>query len=72
MSTYESVAHYIEKTGTRKWFIAKQLGISRFQMTALVHPGRYPVSIDDDLARRIADLLNQPVSYVEKLYGKVA
>jgi hypothetical protein len=69
---YDSLADYVEAQGLKKWFVAQLLGVSRFQFAGLLYPGRYPVTVDDALAARIADLLNQPVSYVRKLYPKAA
>ena len=69
---YESLAVYAAATETKKYAIAAHLGVSQFQMAALLYPRRYRVTVDDDLARSIASLLNQPISYVRKLYPKAA
>jgi hypothetical protein len=64
---------YFEATGTKKTFVTKQLGISRFQMAGLLYPDRYPVpEMTPDLAARLSKLLNQSTDYVRRLYLKAA
>lgn len=69
---FRSLQQYVDAIGVRKWWLAKQIGVSRFQMTALLHPGRYAVAISDDTIERIAALLNQSTEYVKRLYSKAA
>jgi plasmid maintenance system antidote protein VapI len=69
---YKDLHEYFRETGTKKTFIAQKLGISRFQMSALLYPDRYPIDITPDLERRIATLLGQPVEYVRKFYERAA
>jgi hypothetical protein len=69
---FASLAEYIERKRAKKYAVAEDLGISRYQMSALLYPGRYSVRVDDNLAVRIARLLNQPVSHVKKLYDRAA
>lgn len=70
--SYASLAEYIERKRAKKYAVADDLGVSRYQMSALLYPGRYSVRVDDDLAARIARLLNKPVSHVRKLYSRAA
>lgn len=69
---FTSLAEYIERKRAKKYAVAEDLGVSRYQMSALLYPGRYSVRVDDHLAARIARLLNQPVSHVRKLYARAA
>jgi plasmid maintenance system antidote protein VapI len=69
---FADLAEYIETHGLKKYAVANVLGVSRYQMSALLYPGRYAVSIDEDLIDRIAQLLNQKPDYVRKLYPKAA
>lgn len=59
-------------SGTKRWMVAKELGVSGFRFTALLYPDRYSVRVDDELAAAIAKLLNQPVSHVRRMYSKAA
>jgi hypothetical protein len=65
---YRDLADYFDRTGTKKGFIAQRLGISRFTMTALLNPERYPVRIDDELVNQLSGLLGQTAAYVRRLY----
>lgn len=69
---YRTLHEYIAQNGVKKVFVRQQLGVSPFRFSALLYPDRYPVNVDKDLARRIATLLNQPVSYVRDLYDRAA
>jgi hypothetical protein len=69
---YESVKNYIEENGFKKGFIAERWGISRFQMTALLHPGRYPVSLSDEQVAAIARDLRQSPAFVRRLLVRAA
>lgn len=70
VTRYRDLAEYVEASGRKKFAIAADLGISRYQMTALLHPTRYGVTVDDDLAFRIAALLNQPIGYVRRMFPR--
>jgi hypothetical protein len=69
---YSDLQGYCDATGIKKGFVAKQLGISRFQLSGLLYPDRYPVVLTDDLVERLAELLNQRTDYVRKLYPRAA
>lgn len=69
---FSSLAEYIDSRRAKKYAVAEELGISRYQMSALLYPGRYSVKVDDELAARIAQLLNQPISHVRRIYTRAA
>lgn len=69
---YASLAEYIAASQLKKFVVAQELGISRYQMSALLYPGRYSVRVDAELIAKIAKLINQPETYVRKLYPVAA
>jgi hypothetical protein len=69
---FASLADYVERTGLKKLHVAKELGISRYQMSALLYPERYGPAVDEVLLDKIAGLLNQPPAYVRRLYPEAA
>jgi len=72
MSKYPDLHVYASKKKLPKWEIAKALGVSRFRLSGLLYPDRYPVKLDDDLVTRIAALLNQTPEYVRRQYQRAA
>lgn len=69
---YSDIHAYCADTGVKKTFVAKRLGVSRFQLSGLLYPERYPVTLTPEIIAGIATLLNQPESYVRKLYQRAA
>lgn len=69
--TYRDLNDYKERTGTTEIELANALGIGRFALRGFFDD-RYPRVLTDERAARIASLLNQPLSYVRKLYAKAA
>lgn len=70
---FESLAEYIRLTGKRKNFVATvELQIDPPRLSELLTPEVYRPRVDDDLADRIAQLLNQKPDYVRKIYPKAA
>lgn len=69
---FASLAEYIDARRAKKYAVAEELGVSRYQMAGLLYPGRYSVRVNDELAARIARLLNQPVSHVRRIYARAA
>ena len=70
---YETLPEYVEKSGKRKGFVAQfELNITPAFFSELLRPDFYQPVVSNELAERIAAVLNQPVSYVRKLYPKEA
>jgi len=69
---YESVIEYVTENGLRKGWLAAQWGISPFQMSALLYPGRYRFSLSDEQWSRVASSLNQTPEYVRRQYQRAA
>lgn len=70
---FRSVGEYIAANeGMKKGWIAKRWKLSRFQMVAVIYPDRYPVALNEEQVALIATDLNQPPSYVRKLYPRRA
>lgn len=69
---YLSVADYKKRTRTKVVTLTSILGMSRFRVTALIYPDRYPVDLTDEEAARIASLLNQKPEYVDEYYRRPA
>jgi hypothetical protein len=69
---FESLAEYIEETGRRKNWVARELGVEPPVLSKLLKPHVWHPKVDDDLAARIAGLLKQPVKYVRSYYAKKA
>jgi hypothetical protein len=65
---FRSVQEYIEASGLKKGFVASRWGISRFRMTALLYPGRYPISLSDEQVAKIAADLYWSPDQVRTLY----
>jgi plasmid maintenance system antidote protein VapI len=66
---YESLLAYLDDTGVKKNRLALRLGIDPRRLTELLNPEVYRPKVSDDVAERVADVLNQPVSYVRKFYA---
>lgn len=72
-TTYRDLNEYVEKSGKRKGFVARfELGVTPAFFSELLRPDFYEPVVANDLAERIAALLNKPVSHVRKLYPKEA
>jgi len=69
---YESVIQFVIENGLRKKWLADQWGISPFQMSALLYPGRYRFALSADQWMAIAKSLNRPVAYVRGIYERAA
>lgn len=69
---FASLTEYIAVSGRKKYHVAKELGVSTYQMSALLYPDRYSIQVDAALAAKIATLLNQPTAHVRKLYPRKA
>lgn len=70
---YADLSEYVRKTGKRKQFVARvELDIDPPRFTELLNPDMYRPRVDEVLAKRIAALLNQPVSHVRKIYRVAA
>jgi hypothetical protein len=69
---FTSLAEYVEAKGLKKNRVAVELGVPPQRFSALLNPVVYRPRVDDDLARRIARLLNQPFSYVREIYQEAA
>lgn len=69
---YVDLADYCRRNGLLKSYVADQLGVQPWFFTELLNPDRYRPKVDDTLAVKIAGLLNQPIEYVNKLYGRTA
>lgn len=69
---FSDLHDYTSRTGVKKSFVAKALGVSRFQMAGLLYPDRYPVVLTDELIEKLSDLLNQRPAYVRRLYSRAA
>lgn len=67
---FRDLHEYISSEGIKKYAVADRLGVSRYQMSALLYPQRYSPAISEELAVLIAALLNQTPSYVRTLYAK--
>ena len=53
--------------------LASSLGVWPSKLTTLLNPRSYRVSsLSDDLVSKIAKVLNQPPTYVRKLYAEAA
>jgi len=72
LKRYDNLRDYCEATGKKKGFVAKELGVEPFYFTELLYPDRYRPRVSVDLAVKIANLLNQPVSRVVEIYRRVA
>lgn len=69
---YQNLNEYIAANRLKKVDFAPELGVSRFQLSGLLYPGRYSVSITDELITKIAALINRPESYVRDYYRRKA
>lgn len=69
---FQNLNEYLAANGIKKADFAPELGVSRFQLSGLLYPAKYPVRITDDLIARIAELINRPESYVRDYYRKAA
>lgn len=70
--TYLDLRDFFAQTGLRKAYIAARLGIEPYELSRLLNPDHYRPKVDGTMVVKIAALLNQPVEYVERLYGKAA
>jgi plasmid maintenance system antidote protein VapI len=52
--------------------LANRLRVWPSKLTGLLNPDSYRVAVDDELAARIAKLLNQPIEHVRNLYKRAA
>lgn len=68
---FTSVGEFFAVTGVKKNFAAMQWGISPFQVSALVHEGRYPVSLTDEQMAAVAESLGQTVDYVREILERI-
>lgn len=71
-TAYLSVADYRKRTRVKVVALMRILQMSRFRVTGLLYPDRYPVELTDEEVIRIADLLVQSATYVRDYYGKAA
>lgn len=71
-SAFRTLGEYVEATGLKKNRVAASLGIHPRTFSELLNPDVYQPTVDDELARKIAELLNQPVSYVRRMYPRAA
>lgn len=69
---YENLNEYIAAKRLKKVDFAGDLGVSRFQLSGLLYPEKYPVVLTDELTAKLATLLNRPESYVRDYYRKAA
>lgn len=70
---YRDLHDYLAQSGKRKQFVARQeLDIHPPRLSELLNPDVYCPRVDDELLKRIAELLNQPPEYVRKIYPKAA
>jgi hypothetical protein len=70
--SYPTLGDYVAAKGMKKNRVAAQLGVRPQVFSCLLNPEIYQPKVDDDLAKRIAELLNQPVEHVRQLYPKAA
>lgn len=63
---------FLNRREVNKTELARSLGVWPSKLTTLLNPERYRVAIDEDLAQRIAALLNQTPEYVRRLYNEAA
>ena len=63
---------FANRKTVNKTELARQLNVWPSKLTTLLNPDSYRVAIDDDLAARIAKVLNQTTDYVRKFYAKAA
>jgi hypothetical protein len=70
--SYRSLGEYVDATGIKKNRVAASLGVRPQVFSYLLNPDVYRPRVTDDLVRRIAKLLNQPVDYVISVYRKAA
>lgn len=70
--SYTDLVDYAAATGLKKLRIAAALGVRPARLSALLDPQTYKPVVDDELARKIADILNQPVSHVKRIYARAA
>lgn len=66
---FRNVNEFAEKTGRKKGHIAESWGISRFQMSALIYPGRYRFALTDEQWARIARDLGMSADRLKQQYG---
>jgi hypothetical protein len=71
--SYRDLNEYIERSGKRKNFVARvELQIDPPRLSELLKSDTWRPRVDDDLARRIAEVLHQPLSYVREIYPEAA
>lgn len=64
--------HRDDSPRPRKSDVAQRLKVHPAFFSKLLDPKRYQPLVDDTLVEQIADLWNQPASYVRKLYPRAA
>jgi hypothetical protein len=69
---YATLADYIKAKRQKKILVAAELEIRPQVLSALLQPHLYRPHVSDELAERIASLLNQPVTYIRQLYPTAA
>lgn len=69
---YLDLASFIEANGLRKGFVAAKLGVPAWRLSELLNPKKYAPQVTTEEVNGIAALLNQPTSYVRKIYAKAA
>lgn len=56
----------------KKFEVAEKLGVHASQLTKLLNPEKYQPRVGAELAKRIASLLNQPITKVIEMYARYA
>lgn len=69
---FETLGDYVEAKGLKKNRVGIELGVSPQLFSALLNPRVYRPKVDDELAEKIAALLNQTPDYVRDFYRKAA
>lgn len=72
MRKFRDLNEYLAANRMKKVDFAVEIGVSRFQLSGLLYPEKYPVRLTDEIVASLAARLNRSESYIRSFYEKAA